>query len=159
MFAWNAFILTKQTITSCSVTEKFRKVNFPSHDRICDDRIRHLNHFLRWKCYGLGWNLSWWSHSAQNFRYSWSYRSAISAKGKLWSRLSTWHCKMSRGSCLSRLSEPESHRCFSLASIITGSVTNWTFDELARRVRHRQNPPETLQELRDALVNEWNNIP
>ena len=29
----------KKTITSCSVAEKFRKVNFPSHDR-----IRHLNH-------------------------------------------------------------------------------------------------------------------
>ena len=42
MFAWNAFILTKQTITSYSVTEKSRKVNF--HDRVCDDRIRHLNH-------------------------------------------------------------------------------------------------------------------
>ena len=26
------------------------------------------------------------------------------------------------------------------------------WDELGRRVRHRQNPPETLQELRDALV-------
>ena len=23
--------------------EKFRKVNFPSHDRVCDDQIRHLN--------------------------------------------------------------------------------------------------------------------
>ena len=33
------------------------------------------------------------------------------------------------------------------------------WDELGRRVRHRQNPPETLQELRDALVHEWNNIP
>jgi hypothetical protein len=44
MFAWNAFILTKQTITSCSITEKFRKVNIPSHDRVCDYRIRHLNH-------------------------------------------------------------------------------------------------------------------
>ena len=43
MFAWNAFILTKQTIPSCSVTEKFRKVNFPSHDLVCDYRIRHLN--------------------------------------------------------------------------------------------------------------------
>jgi hypothetical protein len=32
-------------------------------------------------------------------------------------------------------------------------------DELGRRVRHRQNPPETLQWLRDALVHEWNNIP
>jgi hypothetical protein len=31
--------------------------------------------------------------------------------------------------------------------------------ELGRRVRHLQNPPETLQELRDALVHEWNNIP
>ena len=39
----NAFILTKQTITSCSVTEKIRKINFPSHDRVCDDIIRHLN--------------------------------------------------------------------------------------------------------------------
>ena len=26
------------------VTEKFRKINFPSHDRVCDDQIRHLNH-------------------------------------------------------------------------------------------------------------------
>ena len=41
-----AFILTKQIITSCSVTEKFQKVNFPSHDRVCDDRIGHLNHLL-----------------------------------------------------------------------------------------------------------------
>jgi hypothetical protein len=31
--------------------------------------------------------------------------------------------------------------------------------ELGRRVRHLQNPPETLQELRDALVHEWNKIP
>jgi hypothetical protein len=33
------------------------------------------------------------------------------------------------------------------------------WDELGRRVRHRQNPPETLQELRDVLVHQWNNIP
>ena len=33
------------------------------------------------------------------------------------------------------------------------------WDELGRRFRHRQNPPETLQELRDAIVHEWNNIP
>jgi hypothetical protein len=33
------------------------------------------------------------------------------------------------------------------------------WDELGRRVRHRQNPPATLKELRDALVHEWNNIP
>jgi hypothetical protein len=33
------------------------------------------------------------------------------------------------------------------------------WDELGRRGRHCQNPPETLQELRDALVHEWNNIP
>jgi hypothetical protein len=26
------------------------------------------------------------------------------------------------------------------------------WDERSRPVRHRQNPPETLQELRDALV-------
>ena len=30
--------------------------------------------------------------------------------------------------------------------------------ELGRRVRHRQNSVETLQELRDALAHEWNNI-
>ena len=74
--------------------------------------------FWRRKCYGLGWNLSWWSHSAHNCwrniecrkiqkRYSWSYRSALSVTANRWSRLSTWKCKMSRGSCLSRLSEPE----------------------------------------------------
>jgi hypothetical protein len=32
------------------------------------------------------------------------------------------------------------------------------WDELGRRVRHRQNSPEILQELRDALVHEWNDI-
>jgi hypothetical protein len=50
-------------------------------------------------------------------RYSWFYRSALSTTAKLWSRLSTRQCKMSRGSCLSRLSEPESHPCSSLAGI------------------------------------------
>jgi epoxyqueuosine reductase QueG len=66
---------------------------------------------------------------------------------------------MSHSLCMSKLSEPESHPCFSLAGIITGSVTNETFmGWTRRRVRHRQNPPEPLQELRDALVHEWNNI-
>jgi hypothetical protein len=32
------------------------------------------------------------------------------------------------------------------------------WDELGRGVRHRQNPPETPPELRDALVHEWNNM-
>ena len=59
-------------------------------------------------------------------RYSWSYCSALSATTKVWSRLSTWQYTMPRGSCLSRLFEPESHPCSSLAGIITGSVTNWT---------------------------------
>ena len=31
--------------------------------------------------------------------------------------------------------------------------------ELGRRIRHRLNPPETPQEMRDALVHEWKNIP
>ena len=66
-------------------------------------------------------------------RYSWSYRSSLSATAKLWSRLSTWLCKMSRGSCLSRLSEPESHPCSSFVHLC---------DELGRRVRHRPNPPK-----------------
>ena len=66
--------------------------------------------------------------NAVNYRrYSWYYRSVLSATAKLWSRLSTWQCKMLRGSCLSRLSEPESHPCSSLTGIITGSVTNCTF--------------------------------
>ena len=42
MLAWNAFILTKWAITFCSGTEKFRTVNFASHDRVCDNRIKHL---------------------------------------------------------------------------------------------------------------------
>ena len=33
------------------------------------------------------------------------------------------------------------------------------WDELGRRVRHRQDPPGTQQELSSALVDEWNNIP
>ena len=75
-----AFILTKQTISSCSVSEDFRKVNIPSRISI-----------LPWP------DLSLIEH--------------------LW-------------------------------------------DELGRHVLPRQNPPETLQELRYALVHEWwNNIP
>ena len=127
--------------------------------------------FWRRKCYGLGWNLSWWLHSDQNCswniecrkiqkQYSWSYHSALSATAKLWSRLSTWQCKISSGSCLSRLSEPESHPCSSLAGIITGSVTNWTFIGCTRKTCWPQlNPPETPQKLHDALVHEWNNFP
>ena len=33
------------------------------------------------------------------------------------------------------------------------------WDELGRRVRHDFIPPETLDELRRALIHEWNNIP
>jgi hypothetical protein len=33
------------------------------------------------------------------------------------------------------------------------------WDELGRRVRNGLNPPETLDELRRALIQEWNNIP
>jgi transposase len=33
------------------------------------------------------------------------------------------------------------------------------WDELGKRIRHRHNSPETLQELRDAIMHEWNNIP
>ena len=32
------------------------------------------------------------------------------------------------------------------------------WDELGRRIRHRQIPPETPEELRDTLAHEWNNI-
>ena len=39
------------------------------------------------------------------------------------------------------------------------SLIEHIWDELGRRFRHRQHPPETLQELSDALVHEWNNIP
>ncbi|VDH95795.1 serine/threonine-protein phosphatase 4 regulatory subunit 2 [Mytilus galloprovincialis] len=33
------------------------------------------------------------------------------------------------------------------------------WDQLGRRVREGQNPPETLQDLRLGLIREWNNIP
>ena len=33
----------KKPITAYSFMEKIRRVNFPSNDRICADRIRHLN--------------------------------------------------------------------------------------------------------------------
>ena len=39
------------------------------------------------------------------------------------------------------------------------SLIEHVWDELGRRARHHQNTPKTLQELRDALVHEWNNIP
>ena len=33
------------------------------------------------------------------------------------------------------------------------------WDELDRRIRKHRNPPATLAQLRNALINEWNNIP
>ena len=33
------------------------------------------------------------------------------------------------------------------------------WDELDRRVRKRRNPPATLAQPRNALIDEWNNIP
>ena len=33
------------------------------------------------------------------------------------------------------------------------------WDELDRRVRKRGNPPATLAQLRNVLIDEWNNIP
>ena len=33
------------------------------------------------------------------------------------------------------------------------------WDELDRRGRKRRNPPATLAQLRNALIDEWNNIP
>ena len=93
-------------------------------------------------------------------RYSRSYRSVLSASAKLWSRLSRWQFKLSRDSCLSRLSEPESHPCSSLLVLSPDlSPIEQLWDELGRGVRHRHNPPETIQELHDTHVHERNNIP
>ena len=39
------------------------------------------------------------------------------------------------------------------------SPIEYLWDELDRRVRKRRNPPATLAQLRNALINEWNNIP
>ena len=33
------------------------------------------------------------------------------------------------------------------------------WDQLGRKVRERHNPPETLLDLGNALVDEWNNMP
>ena len=63
---------------------------------------------------------------------------------------------MSRGLCLSRLSESESDPRSSLAGVSTDlSPIEYLCDKLGRCVHHGQNPPEP----RDALVHEWNNIP
>ena len=65
MFAWNAFIFTKQTITPFSFTEKFRKDNFSSHGRVCDDRIRHLNHMRSFIVLWVWFNLEWLTRQLQ----------------------------------------------------------------------------------------------
>jgi hypothetical protein len=47
-----------------------------------------------------------------------------------------------------------------MACIIPGFQTHkHLWDERGRRVRNGLNPPETLDELRRALIQEWNNIP
>jgi hypothetical protein len=110
-------------------------------------------------------------HSAQNCarniecrkiqrRYSWFYRSALSATAKRWSRLSTWQCKKSYGSCCQDfLNQNHIHVLpWPALSPDLSPIEHW-WDELSRRVCHRHNPPETPQELHDALVHEWNNIP
>ena len=61
---------------------------------------------------------------------------------------------------MSRHSEPESHRDLPSPALSPDlSPIEHLSDELGRRIRHRQNPPEPLQELCDALVHEWNNTP
>jgi hypothetical protein len=51
-----------------------------------------------------------------------------------------------RGSCLSRLSEPESHLAWPALSPGLSPIEH-LWDELGRRVRRRQNPTETLQPI------------
>ena len=66
---------------------------------------------------------------------------------------------MSRGSCLQDFLNQNHIRVLPWSALSPDlSPIEHLWDELGRRVRHRQNPPETLQELRDALVHEWNNI-
>ena len=89
-----------------------------------------------------------------------SYHSALSATAKLWSCLSTWQCKMSVARvCQDFLNQ--NHICVLPwpALSLDLSPIEHLWDELGRCVCHRQNLPETLQELFDALVHEWNNIP
>jgi hypothetical protein len=107
-------------------------------------------------------SLSRWSHSAHDCsrtikcneilgRYSCSYRSALSATAKLWSRLST---------------------CMTMQDVtwLVFGKTLWTritsvffrdrhYYRNCRPVRQCQNPSENLQDLRDILMHEWNNIP
>ena len=125
--------------------------------------------FWRRKCYFLGWKLSWWSHLVQNYsrniecrkiqkQYSWSYRSTLSATAKLWSRLSTWQCKIAR--VFQDFLNQNQIRVLPWPALSPDLLQiEHLWDELGRRVRHLTNPPETLQELCDALVHEWNNIP
>ena len=67
---------------------------------------------------------------------------------------------MQDGSCWSKLSEPESHQCSSLAALSPDMLPiERLWNELGRRVRHRQTTRGTLQKLRDSLEHEWKNKP
>ena len=95
--------------------------------------------------------------SSKLFNCSWSYRSDLSATAKLWSRLSTWQCKMPHGLCFwNRITSVFFHGrhyhriCHQLNIYGMNSV-----DVFVSVKTHRKK----LQELRDTLVHEWNNIP
>ena len=125
--------------------------------------------FWRWKCYGLDWNLSWWWHSAQNCQgtlHAVKYKDDIPIILPFLQQRNFDHvfqhdnarCHVARV-CQDFLNQ--NHICvlpWSALSLDLSPIEH-LWDELGRCVCHRQNLPETLQELFDALVHEWNNIP
>ena len=67
---------------------------------------------------------------------------------------------MSRSSCLSRFLNQNLIRVLHLPALSPDlSPIEHLWDEFGRRNRHRKIPPKTPEELRDALVHEWNKIP
>jgi hypothetical protein len=165
---WQHILFNDESRFSLRFSDGRYRVYRRRGERFTDQCV--YDRFWRWECYALGWNLSWWLHSAQNcLRY-------IECRKIQTIFLILSFCPFYHSETLIT----SFNKTMQDVTWLVFVKTFWTritpvfflgrhlspglspiehlWNELSRRVRHRQNPPETPQELHDALEHLWNNI-